>query len=122
MKHNLSVSEDGKYIILQASGQISRVQVIELFVEAHKLGAEKGLDCYLVDFIECRNTDTVLRNYTLAYEDMKDPRINQFARTALLVSEIDRSHDFLEALMRNSGNDILLFHDRELAIWHLLKS
>lgn len=121
MKHNLSVSEDGKYIILQVSGQISRVQVIELFIEAHKLGGEKGLDRYLVDFIECRNTDTVLRNYTLAYQDMKDPRINQSARTALLVSEIDHSHDFLEALMRNAGNDILLFHDRDLAVWHLLK-
>jgi hypothetical protein len=121
MKHNLSVSEDGKYIILQASGQISRLQVIELFVEAHKLGAEKGLDRYLVDFTECRNTDTVMRNYTLAYEDMKDPRISQSACTALLVSPVDHSHDFLESLMRNAGSDVTLFHDRDLAVWHLLK-
>lgn len=121
MNHSVRVSEDGKYVILQASGQISRLEVIQLFAEAHALGAERGLDRYLVDFTECRNTDTVMRNYTLAYEDMKDPRISQSACTALLVSEIDHSHDFLESLMRNAGSDVTLFHDRDLAVWHLLK-
>lgn len=121
MKHSVSVSEDGKYIVLKASGTISRVQVIIFFIEAHALGQQHGLERYLVDFTECRNTDTVLRNYTLAYQDMKDPRIDQSARTALLVSVHDHSHDFLETLLRNAGNDVTLFQDHELAVWHLLK-
>jgi hypothetical protein len=121
MNHNINISEDNKYIIVKATGNISRLLVIQYFVEAHTLGTQKSLDRYLVDFTECRNTDTVLRNYTLAYEDMKDPRINQSARTALLVSLHDHSHDFLETLLRNSGNDVTLFHDRELAVWHLTK-
>jgi hypothetical protein len=121
MNQLVSISDDRKYIILKATGSISRVQVIEYFIEAHSLGAEHDIDRYLVDFTECRNTDTVLRNYTLAYQDMKDPRINQSARTALLVSPHDHSHDFIETLLRNSGNDVTLFHDCELAIWHLKK-
>ncbi|MDX9992035.1 MAG: hypothetical protein RBS68_08280 [Anaerolineales bacterium] len=121
MNQLVRISEDGKYILLKATGNISRVQVIEYFIEAHSLGRQQGLDRYLVDFTECRNTDTVLRNYTLAYQDMKDPRINQSARTALLVSPHDHSHDFIETLLRNSGSDVTLFHDRELAIWHLTK-
>jgi hypothetical protein len=121
MSHSIRVSEDGKYIIVQARGQISRLDVIQFFIEAHALGAEHGLDRYLVDFTECRNTDTVLRNYTLAYEDMKDPRISHSACMALLVSPTDHSHDFLESLMCNAGNDVTLFHDRDVAVWHLLK-
>jgi hypothetical protein len=121
MNHSVNLSEDGKYIMLKVAGIISRVQVIEYFIEAHTLGAQHGLDRYLADFTECRNTDTVLRNYTLAYKDMKDPRINQSARTALLVSPHDHSHDFLETLLNNSGHDVTLFHDRELAVWHLEK-
>ncbi|MFO7585948.1 MAG: hypothetical protein R6W69_14565 [Anaerolineales bacterium] len=121
MTHHISISEDGKYVLLKANGIISRLHVIQYFIEAHTFGNQNGLDRYLVDFTDCRNTDTVLRNYLLAYQDMKDSRINQEARTALLVSPYDRSHDFLETLLRNAGNDVTLFHDRELAIWHLLK-
>jgi len=95
--------------------------VAQYFIEAHNLAEQYGLDHYLIDFTERRNTDTVLRNYTLAYQDMKDTRINQKAYTALLVSPHNHSHDFLEPFMRDSGNNITLFHDRELAIWHLVK-
>jgi hypothetical protein len=121
MKYSIVLSEDGKYILLKVVGTISRLQVIECFVEMHLLGAEKGIDRYLIDFTECRNTDTVLRNYTLAYEDMKDSRINPQARSALLVSSFDHSHDFLETLLTNSGVDIILFHDLEPALRYLSK-
>lgn len=121
MKYNISVSDDRKFILLKATGIINRLLVIQYFIEAHTLGKQEGINRYLVDFTECRNTDTVLRNYTLAYQDMKDPRIDQGARTALLVSFHDHSHDFLETLLRNSGNDVTLFHDHELALWHLIK-
>lgn len=121
MTHDVSISEDGKYVVLKAKGIVSRLSVIQYFIEAHTFGTQSGLDRYLVDFTDCRNTDTVLRNYLLAYQDMQDPRINQAARTALLVSPHDRSHDFLETLLRNAGNNVTIFHDRELAIWHLVK-
>ena len=121
MNHSVTLSENGKYVILKAAGVISRLQVIQYFIEAHTLGVQHGLNRYLVDFTECRNTDTVLRNYTLAYQDMKDPRIDPSACTALLVSPIDHSHDFLETLLNNSGHDVTLFHDHDLAVWHLEK-
>jgi hypothetical protein len=119
MNQTVSIVEENKYIILKATGNINRLLVIQYFIESHTLGAQKGIDRYLVDFTECRNTDTVLRNYTLVYQDMKDPRINQAARIALLVSLHDHSHDFLETLLKNSGIDVTLFHDRDLAVWHL---
>jgi hypothetical protein len=52
---------------------------------------------------------------------MKNPGINQKARTAMLVSPNDHSHDFIEALFRDSGADVTLFHDRDLAVWHLMQ-
>jgi hypothetical protein len=121
MAYQITVSDDGKYIILKASGPISRQLALKYNLEAHALGREKGLSRFLLDFTECHNTDTVLRNFKYVYDDMKDPGIIQTAGTALLVSPTDHSHDFIEALFRDAGADFTLFHDRALAVAHLLK-
>ncbi len=120
MNYEITVSKDGKYIILKVVGPISRQLAVKYNLEAHALGKQKGIDRFLLDFTECRNTDTVLRNYKYVYEDMQNPNINQKARTALLVNPNDHSHDFIEALFRNAGADFTLYHDRDVAMWHLL--
>ncbi len=119
MSYTISKSENGKYILLKVVGTINRQLALQYYLEAHALGAENGIKRYLVDFTECRNTDTVLRNFTFANQDMQSPGIDQTARMALLVNPNDHSFDFIETLLRNAGNDVTLFHDRQLSLWHL---
>lgn len=52
MNHNVSVSNDRKYIVLKATGIINRLLVIQYFIEAHTLGKQEGINRYLVNFTE----------------------------------------------------------------------
>jgi hypothetical protein len=117
--YSIDLSEDKKFVILKVSGMINRQLALSYNLEAHTFGAARGVDRFLLDFTDCRNTDTVLRNFTFVNSDMKTPGINWSARVAMLVSPHDRSHDFIEALFRAAGADVTLFHDRDLAVWHL---
>jgi hypothetical protein len=121
MTYSIETSADKKYIIVKVIGNINRQLAIQYNLEAHALGKELEIDRFLLDFTECKNTDTVVRNYKYVYDDMKNPGINQAARTAMLVSSNDHSHDFIEALFRDAGADVTLFQDRELALWYLLQ-
>lgn len=121
MTYSITPSPDGKYITLKVVGNIGRLSAIAYNLEIHALGKELGIDRFLLDFTECRNTDTVLRNYKYVHDDMQNPGINQAACTAMLVSSNDHSHDFIEALFRSSGADVTLFYDREQALQHLMQ-
>ena len=121
MSYTVTVSEKQDYIIVKVIGNISRVLAITYNLEAHALGRQLGISRFLLDFTECRNTDTVLRNYKYVNEDMHDPGINQQACTVMLVSPGDHSHDFIEALFRSNGGDVSLFNDRDLAVRALLQ-
>jgi hypothetical protein len=120
MSYSITKSEDEKYIILKAVGNIDRHLSTQYYLEAHALGAELGINRYLIDFTQCRNTDTILRNYKFAFMDMQNPGIDKTARTAMLVDPNDHTYDFIETLLVNSGIDVSLFRDKELAIWYLL--
>ena len=122
MSYSVKPSEDGKYIILKHYGEIDRALTTQRNQEAHALGAKLGISRHLVDLTEARHVDTVMNTYEFAYEDMQFlPRINKNARVAVLVSQDDHSHDFVETVTRNAGQNVTLFRDREAAIQHLLK-
>lgn len=116
MEHAIYPSEDGKYIVLKIAGQFGRQQALKYHLEAHRLGRTLGIDRFLLDFSEGRNTDTVLRHYTFVSQDMRHPEINLDARIAMLVSPYDHSHDFIEAMLKREGVDVALFYDLEAAI------
>lgn len=121
MSYTITPSEKNEYITVKVVGNISRLLAVGYNLEAHALGSQLGITRFLLDFTECRNTDTVLRNFKYVNEDMHNPGINQQACTAMLVSAGDHSHDFIEALFRSTGSDVTLFTDRELAVRHLLQ-
>ena len=122
MSYSITPSEDGKYIILKHWGEINSELAMKRNLEAHALGAKLGISRHLVDVTEARNVDSATKTYKFAYEDMKDPSgIDKKARIAVLVSPEDHSHDFVETVTRNAGQDVTLFRDRELAIRHLLE-
>ncbi len=120
--YEIKPAKDGKYIILKTFGTISRHLTVKYYLEAHELGKKLGIDRFLLDFTECRNTDTVLRNYKFVYDDMKNPAFIPTARTALLVGPNDHSHDFIESLFRAAGADFALFREMKLAMFRLMQT
>ena len=75
-----------------------------------------------MDLTEAKHVDTVTNTYKFAYEDMQFlPGINKNVRVAVLVSPDDHSHDFVETVARNAGQNVTLFREREAAIQYLLK-
>ena len=122
MSYSIFPSEDGKYIVLKYSGELSRKLNIEHVIEAHALGAKLGITRYLVDLTEARNIDSTPDLYEYAYKDTKTASgLNLNALVAMLVDPDDHSHDFVETVLRNAGHNVTLFRDRGSAINHLLK-
>jgi len=122
MPFKLSLSDDERYVILKVWGDVTRQTAMEQNLEAHEFGRQRGVNRYLVDMSESRNVDTVLANYQFAYDDMEHtPGIDKAAKVALLVSEGDHSHDFIETVAKNAGLNVTLFTDEQKAIQHLLQ-
>lgn len=122
MSHTIYLSEDGKYIVTKHWGEITSELVMKRTQEAHELGKKLGITLHLMDVTEAKNIDSVTKTYKFAYQDIKAfPGINMNVRVAVLVKPDDHSHDFVETVTRNAGQDVTLFRDRELAIKHLLE-
>ena len=117
LRHRIEVSDNHKYIIIYLEGEINRNTAMPYTIEAHKLGKKTGIQKYLLDASNARNTDTVGNNYDFAYKDLKEePMIERSAMIALLVAPDDHSHDFIETLMINSGGNVRLFRSRDEAL------
>jgi len=117
----IKVSDDGKYVILKHWGEINSEITTQRNLEAHALGMKLGITRHLVDVTEATHVDSATNTYKFAYEDMRLlPGINKKARVAVLVSPDDHSHDFVETVTRNAGQNVTLFRNREAAIKHLL--
>ena len=113
-------SDDGTYITITEHGDYTREIAMEHTVEAHALGRELGIRCYLVDVTDARNVESTLTNYKFAHREVpQQPAIDQQACVAVLVDPTYHSHDFYETLSQNAGIDLTLFRDRQEAIDHL---
>ena len=120
MSSTINLSEDGTYIFVKVHGEINRQLAMQQNLEAHALGAKLNIHLYLVDLLESQNTDSVVQNYNFAYQDMKmEPGIDRFARVAMIVRPDDHSHDFVEVVLRNAGQNVRIFTDRAAAMDYL---
>jgi hypothetical protein len=120
MSYRIIPSEDHQYIIHKAVGSINRHIMFEQTLEAHALGKKLGINRFLVDLTEARNEDYLANDYFFAHEDMKKNKgINKSAIAALIISPEDRSHDFIEIVLRNAGLSARLFTDPDAAMNYL---
>lgn len=120
MEYTIHPSDDGRYIILKVTGEITADQMMACNIETHAAGEKLGVFRYLVDVTEARNVDSVINNYQFAYRDLRGRTdMNKSARVAILADPEDASHDFAETVMRNAGVNVKLFKDRDAAISHL---
>jgi hypothetical protein len=119
---SMGPSADKTHVVVKAFGSYTCERSMEDTLAAHALGEKLGLDRYLVDLEECRNTDSIVANYEFAKKNMmEEPGFNKRAIVALLVSPDDHSHDFVETVSRNAGLSVRIFRDRNSAEEYLLK-
>jgi len=117
MHYEICPAEDDAYITLVVKGEINRKIAMQQNLQAHALGRRLGINRYLVDMTEARNTDTTLDQYQFAYKDMHEtPGIDVKARVAVVVAQGDHSHDFIETVARNSGLNVKMFTERVAAM------
>ena len=118
----IKTSEDGKYIIQIVTGDLTGKLMMEYNLKSHALGRELDINRFLVDVTKSRNVDPPTKNFSFArYDLIKNPGIDPSARVAAIVSPGDKSHDFIETVFQDRGQDITLFTDRRQAIRYLLK-
>jgi len=122
MEYSITPSENGKYILITITGDITRAAAMKVNIEAHALGKILGIRAYLVDLTNSKNVESVVDDYEFAYDDMRsEPQIDPLALVALLVGPDDHSHDFLATVSVNAGMRVSLFRDREMALSYLRK-
>lgn len=120
MSYDIGASPNGDYVILRIRGEINRRIAMARNQEAHAFARALGVNRFLVDVTEARNTDSVLDQYRFAYEDMQhSDGIDRTSRAAVLVAVGDHSHDFIETAARNAGLAMRLFTDRDAALAYL---
>ena len=121
MAYTITPSPDNKYIFIKVVGNITRQSAMVHNIESHTLGKQLGINKFLVDLTESRNTESVIDNYKFAYEDMATPEIDPSARVATVINPNDTSHDFVITAMMNSGLNLGVFNDVEKAKQFLLE-
>jgi hypothetical protein len=117
MKYTISPAKDGDHIQIVLHDVMNRQIGIDVVQDAHALGDLLGIDKYLMDLTKAVNDDSTINQYNFAHVDIPTADgLNQFAKIAVLVNPADHSHDFMETVLRNTGVNIRLFHEREEAL------
>lgn len=116
MTYSVYVADDGSHIVLKFVGVSGSTQ-LQGVLEAHRLGAARGIRRFLVDLTEATNPGSPLDDYQLAYVDFPlHPEIDRHAKVVALTRPGDHSHDFLVTVFRNSGAYLELFDDAAAAL------
>ena len=119
--YTITLDESGDYIIIKVVGGLDRETAIGYIKDSHKLGAETGINKFLLDATEAVNVESTGDNFSFAAEELEIIEgFNRIAIVAMLVAEDDHSHDFVATVAQNAGQSVTLFRDREAAIQHLL--
>ena len=116
MTYDISISENGKYIICRVMGPMTVNTAQEFAKEMDSLSRAKNIKRFLYDVREAPNTSANYKNYQYAYQDMDDLGLQRDVRSAILADPADTSHDFVGTVAQNAGFNVRVFHDEGAAI------
>ncbi len=116
MNYEIKVSDSGKYILLRINENMTRSLAERLGAEALHLGGLKNISRFLYDLQNSVNVESINANYIFANQEMKRLEPNPSNKIAMLTSPNDKSHDFIETVLRNAGYYVKLFVVEEEAI------
>lgn len=122
MNYEVKVSDSGKYIIVRVNTDMTRALADQTGLEATHLGKKNNINLFLYDLRNSINRETVNANYIYAKQEVQKIEPDYANKIAMLVSQNDKSHDFVETVLRNAGHNVLIFHDEEKALSWLLES
>lgn len=118
----ITVSEDKKYIISKVVGKVTSQDMYQHAVEAHELARSLDLRVFLMDLTDAVNLQSASENYDLVYRRFRtSDKLIRNSRLALWVKADDHSHDFIETLAYNAGDNVKIFQDLQKAIQFLLE-
>lgn len=116
MRFEISLAESGKYVICRVLEPVTTEFALEFGKATVDFSHEHGLNRQLYDCRLVRNIDSVYHNYDFAYKDMVNLGLEYDDRVAVLVDTADRSHDFVEIVIRNAGYNVKTFIDYDQAV------
>jgi hypothetical protein len=115
MSYSITVSASGKYFRIRVDGETSVELARKWSAELQELGGVYHIKRFLFDARLAKNMSSVVENYQFAYKDSVELSLDRSARSAILASQDDDSHNFLELAMSNAGFDVRVFTDESLA-------
>lgn len=116
MSYEISLPENRKYVYVRVTEAITIELARRFSKDSAVLGRKHNLNRFLFDVREARNVARTLLNYQFVHKEMAALDLDKAARSAILVSPADKSHDFVETLARNAGYNVRLFTDAAAAI------
>ena len=121
MKYEIKLSDSGKYIVVIVNSDMTRTLAEQIGLEAMHIARKKNLNLFLYDLRNSINRESVNSNYIFAKQDINRIQPDQSNKIAMLTSTNDKSHNFVETVLRNAGHNVLLFTDKEKALEWLLE-
>ena len=117
LRHDVRLSHDGLYIIVELEGTIDHENARHFTDEMAHMVIETGIHRVLVDARQARNGATIRDNLLFARprEMAADPVLKKILRV-ILVDEADRSHDLVVKALRLKGHNVVISRDETHAI------
>lgn len=116
MGYQIELSDDGKYIRIRISGEMTVELAHEFSAKLQEMSRQTGVKRFLFDSRGAQNASSMLENYSFAYRDSEALGLERNVRSAILVSHGDKSHNFIEITMRNAGFNVRLFTSEAMAV------
>lgn len=115
MRYEVFVSECKNWVQATMHCQVSLKSMLDLITSAAQVADDYGLESYLFDLRGINNDRCPCDDYQIANHYLRGLGFGWGARVALLVSQGDDSHDFLELAVSNAGYSWRLFEDQQVA-------
>jgi hypothetical protein len=117
IEYDIQLSEDGQYLRVAVSGQITAANAVDMERDSAKACQAYGVTHVLLDARNAINVSSTARNATYT----RDPNRVAFGFPddcvqVFLISDTDRSHDLVVALLRAKGRPIHVFNDEYCAV------
>jgi hypothetical protein len=117
VEYSITPESCGKYIVIKIKGTLQRQDSMEIITKAFEVGAELGIQQYLMDVTEASHSWALGQDYMFVNQDLQNQiKFDRSARTAVLVSPEDHSHDFILTVAMNAGLNIHVFRDEQEAL------
>ena len=116
MDYTIKLSKNKKFLEVKVKGQINKDIARQWSADIAKKSRELDIRSFLFDVRSAQNVATVMEQYTFAYQDSEELNLPKDVRSAILIGETDRSHDFVETSFKNAGFDVRIFTDKSSAV------